>query len=82
MRTPIVPGVNDNPEDVLAIAQFAATLPNLLYYELLPFHPMASGKYDSLDMDYRARDLKTPPKEQIEALTEVAAQFGIEAQHG
>jgi len=82
VRTPIVPGVNDNPEDVLAIAQFAAGLPNLLYYELLPFHPMASGKYDSLDMDYRARDLKTPAKEQIEALAEVAKQAGIEVRHG
>jgi pyruvate formate lyase activating enzyme len=82
VRTPIVPDVNDNPEDVLAIAEFAATLPNLLYYELLPFHPMASGKYDSLDMDYRARDLKTPAKEQIEALAEVAKQAGIEVRHG
>jgi pyruvate formate lyase activating enzyme len=82
VRTPIVPCVNDNPEDILAIAQFAAQLPNLLYYELLPFHPMASGKYDSLDMDYRARDMKTPAKEQIEALTEVAKQAGIEVRHG
>jgi pyruvate formate lyase activating enzyme len=82
VRTPIVPGVNDNPEDVAAIAEFAAGLPNLLYYELLPFHPMASGKYDSLDLDYRAREMKSPPKEQMDALTEVAAQFGIKAQHG
>jgi pyruvate formate lyase activating enzyme len=82
VRTPIVPGVNDNTEDVAAIAQFAGQLPNLLYYELLPFHPMASGKYDSLDMDYRARDLKSPPKEQMDALTEVAAQYVIKAQHG
>jgi len=82
VRTPIVPGVNDNPEDVRAIAAFAATLPNLLYYELLPFHPMASGKYDSLDMDYRARDLKTPSKEQIQALAQVAQEAGIEVRHG
>jgi pyruvate formate lyase activating enzyme len=82
VRTPIVPGVNDNAEDVAAIAQFVAGLPNLLYYELLPFHPMASGKYDSLDIDYRAREMKSPPKEQMDALTEVAAQFGIKAQHG
>jgi pyruvate formate lyase activating enzyme len=82
VRTPIVPGINDNPEDVAAIAEFVAGLPNLLYYELLPFHPMASGKYDSLDIDYSARELKSPSKEQMDALTEVAAQFGIKAQHG
>jgi pyruvate formate lyase activating enzyme len=82
VRTPIIPGINDNPEDVAAIAEFAAGLPNLLYYELLPFHPMASGKYDSLDIDYRARQMKSPPKEQMDDLTEVAAKYGIKAQHG
>ena len=82
VRTPIVPGVNDNAEDVAAIARFAGQLPNLLYYELLPFHPMASGKYDSLDMDYRARELKSPPKEQMDALTEVAGRYVVKAQHG
>lgn len=82
VRTPIVPGVNDNPDDVAAIAQFAATLPNLIYYELLPFHPMATSKYTSLDLDYGAKGLKTPPNEQIEALTRVAAGFGVTARHG
>ena len=82
VRTPIVPGINNTPEDVAAIAEFVAGLPRLLYYELLPFHPMASGKYDSLDIDYRARQLKSPSKEQMDALTEVAARFGIKAQHG
>ena len=81
VRTPIVPGVNDTEEDVAAIAAFASALPPLLYYELLPFHPMAAGKYDSLGMDYRARDLTTPPKERMEALAEVARRAGIAVHH-
>ncbi|NLD74611.1 MAG: glycyl-radical enzyme activating protein [Chloroflexi bacterium] len=82
VRTPIVPGVNDIPEDVAAIAAFAATLPNLLYYELLPFHGMAAGKYDSLAIDYRARGLSTPSADHLEALCEVARSQGIEVRHG
>ena len=82
VRTPIIPGVNDNEEDVRAIAEFVADFPNLLYYELLPFHPMAGGKYNSLDMDYQAKALKTPSKETMEALTEAAKQVGITARHG
>ncbi len=82
VRTPIIPGVNDNAEDVAAIAEFVAKLPNLLYYELLPFHPMGSGKYDSLDMDYRARNLKSPPREHMDRLVEVAQRSGIKARHG
>ncbi len=82
VRTPLVPGVNDTPEEIGAIAAFVSKLPNLLYYELLPFHPMATSKYDSLDMDYRARDLKTPPRSQQDELTAVAASYGITARHG
>ncbi len=82
VRTPVVPGVNDTSEEIAAIAEFVAELPNLLYYELLPFHPMASGKYDSLDKPYRARDLKRPPREQMDALVRVAESFGISAKHG
>ncbi|MHB9032252.1 MAG: glycyl-radical enzyme activating protein [Anaerolineae bacterium] len=81
VRTPIIPGVNDNTAEVTAIAHFAAGLPNLLYYELLPFHPMASGKYDSLGMDYRARELGRPTKEQMDALTADAMQAGIQVKH-
>jgi len=82
VRTPIIPGVNDTPEEVKAIAEFAAQLPNLLYYELLPFHPMARGKYHSLDLDYRAQDLKMPKREQMDELTAAAASVGISARHG
>jgi pyruvate formate lyase activating enzyme len=82
VRTPIIPGVNDNPEDVAAIAEFASKLPNLLYYELLPFHPMGTSKYDSLDMDYRARDLKTPAREKIEELVQAAQRYNVTVRHG
>lgn len=81
VRTPVVPGVNDTPEDVAAIAKFVSRLPNLLYYELLPFHPMAKSKYEALDLEYRARDLKPPTREQMDALTQVARDHGLDARH-
>ena len=82
VRTPIVPGVNDTEEEVRAIAAFVARLPNLVYYELLPFHPMATSKYESLDLDYRARELRSPSKELMEHLTEVATSVGVKTRHG
>jgi pyruvate formate lyase activating enzyme len=81
VRTPVVPGINDSEEAIVAVATFAATLPSLLYYELLPFHPMAEGKYDSLDIEYRAAGLSSPPKEQMAVLAEAARQCGIEVRH-
>jgi len=81
VRTPIVPGVNDTPEEVAAMAGFLARLPNLVAYELLPFHPLAAGKYHSLELSYRAEGLKSPPKEQMEMLTAVARRFVPSARH-
>jgi len=81
VRTPIIPGVNDNKEEIGKIAAFVSKLPNLMYYELLPFHPMATSKYDSLDIDYRARNLKRPTVELMDELTAHAETFGIRARH-
>lgn len=82
VRTPVVPSVNDTPEEIEAIASFVAKLPNLLYYELLPFHPMAGDKYDSLDRSYRARGLTSPSSEQMDALCRVARGAGVTVRHG
>lgn len=81
VRTPVVPGVNDDAESIAAIAAFVAGLPNVVSYELLRFHSMAQSKYDSLDMPYRAGTLEAPSKEQMEALTDVARRFGLRAEH-
>jgi pyruvate formate lyase activating enzyme len=82
VRTPIIPGLNDTVEDIAAVAEFAATLPSLEYYELLPYHPMATSKYRSLDQEYDAADLKPPSKEQMAALADVARRSGIDVRTG
>ena len=51
IRTPVVPGVNDNIEELLPIAEFVNSLKNVVYYELLPYHSLGSGKYIALGME-------------------------------
>lgn len=88
-RTPIVPTVNDTPEEIGAIAAFVAELqamrragngadPAPLSLELLPFHRMAGDKYNSMGLDYRAKDLVPPTKETMAALVEVGQAYGIQ----
>jgi glycyl-radical enzyme activating protein len=81
VRTPIVPGVNDDEASVSAIAAFVVRLPNLEAYELLRFHAMAQSKYDSLEMDHRARGLTAPSTQRMAELTEVARGYGLNARH-
>lgn len=81
VRTPIVPGVNDDEDSVAAVAAFVSELPGPTSYELLRFHAMATHKYDSLGMVYDAAPLQAPTSELMARLTEVARSYGIEARH-
>lgn len=77
VRTPVVPTVNDTVEAIGAIAAFIARFPNLLYYELIPFHGLAEGKYRSLGLEYRARRLRRPPEETMRMLAQAAREQGL-----
>jgi pyruvate formate lyase activating enzyme len=87
-RTPVVPGVNDTVAEIEAIAAFVAEQVSLravssngsgpaeISWELLPFHRLAADKYRSLGLEYRARDLNPPPRDQMAALAEAAKASG------
>lgn len=44
IRTPIVPGFNDNEETVSSIAHILKEMKNLEYYELLTYNPLGASK--------------------------------------
>lgn len=77
VRTPVVAGFNDSLEQIGAIADLLAGFPNLLYYELLAYHPLGSGKYAGLGMEAPAIGLQAPAPAQMRALAEAARQRGI-----
>jgi len=77
VRTPVVPGVNDTVEQIGAVADFIRAFPNLEYYELLPYHPLGTGKYRSLGMDYAMEGLTPPKPDTMQALAEAAGERGI-----
>lgn len=51
IRTPVIPGVNDQPDQVEAIAQFVSQLNHLEKFELIPYHPLAQVKYGNLQQE-------------------------------
>jgi len=75
LRTPVVPGVNATPEQIAPIAEFAAGLPNLKYYELLSYHPLGLSKSAALGRE--AQEFEKPAREMMERLAGEAAQAGV-----
>ena len=82
IRVPVVPTVDDTPEEIEAIAQFVRSFPNLQYLELLPFHRLGQSKYHALGFNYHASHLRTPTKDKMRELATKAEKFGIEVRVG
>ena len=52
IRIPLIPGVNDTSDNLLASITLAANSKNLVKFELLPYNKMAGAKYAMLGLDY------------------------------
>lgn len=67
VRTPVIPGFNDSPEDIRAIADFlkAHGSPQ---YELLAYHRFGEPKYEQLGKEYPLHDLTPPTNEHMISL--------------
>jgi len=66
VRTPVIPGVNDDEEEIRDISNFLSKYP--IEYELLGFHTLGFNKYESLGIQNELRDLEPLSKERLEAL--------------
>jgi pyruvate formate lyase activating enzyme len=80
VRIPVVPGVNDELDDIRQIAGFLAGKPTVKQVELLPFHHLGSGKFESLGREYPSKGLKPPPDEKMSALVQIVESFGLSVQ--
>lgn len=77
VRTPVVCGVNNNIDEISKIAEFASSLKNLQYYELLPYHPLGVTKLEALGTNTIQR-FEVLDNRQVEVLASKAKEFGIE----
>ena len=74
LRTPVIPGVNDNEKEISALSRLAGEGKNLLYYELLNFNPLGGSKYDGLDMENHFYEARPLPEARLEDLKNIALQ--------
>ncbi len=72
IRTPVVPGYTDDPENIAGIARFVASLPTAAEYELLVYHNLGESKYGALGKPYLLKGLKPPTDEEMLALAHMA----------
>jgi pyruvate formate lyase activating enzyme len=77
-RMPLIPGVNDGSQNVIETADFLRSLgKEFLRIELMPYHRLGKGKYDSLGKPYLLRDVSALEPESIEPVKKMFDDRGI-----
>ncbi len=60
VRVPVIPGHNDPPENITAMARFLGGLKGVEAVELLPYHNLGTPKYMALGREYPLVGLQSP----------------------
>ncbi len=81
-RIPLVAGVNDTDDNMVATARFVKKLGDSVAVELLPYHRLGVAKYQTLDRPYPGKAFTTPSLEQLEAARRVFEEHGVSCSIG
>jgi pyruvate formate lyase activating enzyme len=82
IRFPVIPGVNEDDENVSRLGEFISSLRNIGEVDVLPYHKMGIEKYKSLGMDYRMAELAPPLSEQVTQIVEKIRSYGLKVRVG
>jgi pyruvate formate lyase activating enzyme len=77
-RMPLIPGINDDTQNIRETAAFLHGLgKRALRIELMPYHRLGKGKYESLDRPYLLAELPAPELDQVERARKTFEDSGI-----
>ncbi|MBI5014447.1 MAG: glycyl-radical enzyme activating protein [Deltaproteobacteria bacterium] len=82
VRLPLVPGFNDNEENIQATAAFAAGLENVQALDILPYHRMGEPKWGQLEKPYELHGVAPHDREEVLACADIAREYGVEVTVG
>ena len=76
VRTPVVPGVNDDPDSIEAVCIYLKAI-GIRRYELLPFHDLGFDKYVRHGIRNRMSGIKSLSRKDIKPLESIVARHGL-----
>lgn len=78
IRTPLIPGMTTDAENIAGIARFITNIYPEVKYEILNYNPLAQAKYDMVDKEFCFKE--NPPlysDEQMRAFGKIATDNGV-----
>ena len=77
LRVPVIPGINDDDENLQRIGQFAAQLPSLERVDLLPYHRIGRDKYHGLGRACTMPDTLPPSDGRMVEIAQALRRFDL-----
>ena len=78
-RYVLVPGLTDIPEEMDAVARFAASIGVVERAEILPFHQLGRYKWERLGIRYELADTQPPTADSVAQAVEIFRAAGLDA---
>jgi len=82
VRVPLIPGINDDEDNLRQLGEFTKSLPRLERVDVLPYHPSALGKYERLAYPYSLTGTPQPSEERVQEIVDLLAQYHLTVKIG
>ncbi len=81
IRIPLIPGINDKSDDILAFAKLLHQIPKISRIQIIPYHRYGVGKYASLGMEYDYVNINPPTDEIIKKIIALFSDQDINVEY-
>jgi pyruvate formate lyase activating enzyme len=93
IRIPLIKNVNTDEQEMLRMADFVSKLPKKIsdseitepgkpVVNLLPYHNIAKGKYQKLEIPYNEGEMSEPTEDEIERAVKIFEKYDLVAEIG
>jgi pyruvate formate lyase activating enzyme len=83
IRYPMIPGLNDQLENIHETAHFCLELgSSITKIQLLPYHKLGIAKYERIGREYQIGHLDTLPPGKVNGYREIFTKYGLETMIG
>ena len=82
IRTPIIPGINDDEDNIRGLGELVSTLPMVQHLDLLPYHRIGGDKHTQLGRLNPMPPTTPPTDEQMAALKQTLETYGLHVEVG
>jgi pyruvate formate lyase activating enzyme len=82
IRIPLIPGINDDDENITRTGTYISRLPGVENVDILPYHEAARYKYLKISANYNPRNLLPPTRDRLSAVAQRLESFGLQVKIG